>query len=95
MSILVYLRLAVDQKDVPEFERDLAQMDALARAQPGFIWSETLRSPDATATYVILSEWEARDHSRAWEHSPRHEEIMDKWGKRYAQAYKKRRFTSM
>ena len=94
MSLFVYLRLAARPEDVAEFEADLKEMDDLSRVQTGYIWSETLKADESEPTYVVLSEWESREDSRAWEHSPRHDEIIDKWANRYAQPFVRRRFTS-
>jgi heme-degrading monooxygenase HmoA len=94
MSTFVYLRLSSSAEDETDFEADMREMDELSGQQPGYIWSEILTVQGSVPTWVVLSEWESREHSRAWEHSDRHEEIMDKWEKRYASPYVKRRFTS-
>ncbi len=93
MSIFVYLKLAVKSEDVAEFERDMHSMDELSKRAPGFMWSDILKSTTAPNTWIVVSEWEARDNTRAWEHSAAHEEIMKKWDKRYAEKWTKKRYT--
>ncbi|MBI2166136.1 MAG: antibiotic biosynthesis monooxygenase [Chloroflexi bacterium] len=94
MAVLVYLKLFIKVEANSRFEQDLAELDRLARQQPGFTWSEILRPVSQGDEWVILSEWESREHSRAWEHSPRHEEIMRAWAGHYARPYLKRRFST-
>ena len=92
MSIFVYLKLTIKSEDVADFERDLHKMDELSKKASGFMWSETLKASTPN-TWVVLSEWQSRDNTRAWEHSAEHEEIMKKWDERYAEKWIKKRYT--
>ena len=52
-------------------------MVQLSKEQPGFLSVEALRPLGMDSDYVIVSEWESEDAFKAWEHSRRHEEIME------------------
>jgi heme-degrading monooxygenase HmoA len=54
-------------------------MAELAEDQQGYLWSETGRSMEEPSVYIGVSEWDAIDHVRAWEHEAVHEEIQHKW----------------
>ena len=95
MTVVSYLRLPIKQEYVAEFERDMDEMLALVKDQPGFYRAEVLRARDDLDTFVILSEWESRDHIKAWEHSPRHEEIMKLYEDHYREKFRTRKYTPL
>ena len=95
MTVISYLRLPVKQEHLSEFERDLDEMLNLVKSAPGFHRVEVLRLRDDPGTFVILSEWESRDHIRAWEHSPPHEEIMKRYDDRYREEVRTRKYTPL
>jgi heme-degrading monooxygenase HmoA len=94
VSILSYLRFSLtDEADVHEFERDLNAMLGLARAQPGYRWTEMGPSMLDRTVYVVVSEWDDVDHVRAWEHVEEHEGVMERWEPFYREPLSHRRFT--
>lgn len=95
MTVVSYLRLAIKDEYLDEFQRDLDEMLALVKSQPGFYRAEVLQTRHDPNAFVILSEWEDRDHIRAWEHSPRHEEIMRRYEDRYREDVRTRKYTPL
>ena len=93
MSVISYLKLRPKQAFAEQFQRELEELLQLVRQQKGFISVEVLRPTDDGTAYVILSEWETEDDFRAWEHSPRHQEVMDDYNHRTGEGYSKMRMT--
>lgn len=91
MSVVSYLKLIPKAEFVDQFQRELEELGRLVRHQKGFINMEVLRPVDDATALVILSEWETEADFRAWEHSPRHQEIMDDFNHRTGGSYKKMR----
>jgi heme-degrading monooxygenase HmoA len=93
VPILSYLRFALaDEADRATFEQDLFDMLRLATSQPGYQWAEVTRSVTDEAVYVVVSEWDEVEQVRAWEHHPRHEEVIERWAERYREPFVHRRF---
>lgn len=92
VSIFSYLKLSVRPEVKVEFERDLEEMLTLAPQQPGFEGVEVFQLRDDADTYLVLSQWESIDHLRAWEHSPRHDEVLKKHNPRLRQPEEHRRY---
>ncbi|MGH2681767.1 MAG: antibiotic biosynthesis monooxygenase family protein [Actinomycetota bacterium] len=93
MPILSYLRFVLaDEADRATFEQDLFDMLRLAMSQPGYRWAEVTRSVTGEAVYVVVSEWDEVEQVRAWEHHPRHEEVIERWEERYREPFVHRRF---
>ncbi len=92
MSVVSYLKLTPKEGFVQQFRRDLEEFAQLVRAQKGFIQVEILRPLEDANGYVILSEWESEDDFKAWEHSPRHQAVMDDFNHRTGEGYSRMRF---
>lgn len=88
-----YLKLVPKREFVKGFQRDLEQLAQLVRQQKGFINLEILRPLNSDGQFVILSEWESEADFKAWEHSPRHQEIMDDFNHRAGEGYTKMRMS--
>ena len=86
MPILSYLKLSIRDEDTAAFERDLEEMLKLAPRQPGFESQEVYQLRGEPSTYLVLSQWESVDHLRAWEHSPKHEEVIRRNEPRFRQS---------
>lgn len=95
MSYLIYLQLPFHEPDLSEAGVDLQAMEQLARKQQGYVWHQVLRDRADPTTVVVLSEWESRDHYRAFEHHPEHEQIMRKWAQRMRERESVRKFTTL
>ena len=92
MSLLSYLRFHINDEMLSAFHEDVQRMLSMAQRQPGFQWAQNLRDESNRAVHVILSEWDSRDNMRAWEHSPDHEAIMQKYELAYVEPMVHRRF---
>lgn len=95
MAVLSYLRLAIKEEMLPDLQRDLEEMLRLARARPGFQWAQLLRDRENPAVHVVLSQWEAAEDIRAWEHSLQHEAIMQKYDSHYVEKVVHRRYSPL
>ena len=95
MAVLSYLRLAIEEEVLPEFQRDLGEMLRLARGRPGLQWAQLLGDGENPNVHVVLSQWEAVEDIRAWEHSPQHEAIMQKYDPHYAEEVIHRRYSPL
>lgn len=92
-GILAYLRFALSpEADAAAFERDLRAMMALEAEQPGFRRAEVARSLADDRVWVVVSEWDAVEQVRAWEHHPDHEALYDRWEPHYREPLVHRRF---
>jgi heme-degrading monooxygenase HmoA len=91
-TVVSYLKLSPKPALVQEFLQYLDEMTKLVRQHPGFISVEVLQPKDEPGVWVLLSEWESEADFKAWEHSPRHEQVMDDYNKRIGPSYKNMRF---
>ena len=64
-----------------ELEDLLVELRSRAMAQPGYVSGETLRALDDPSLWVVLSTWLDVSLWKAWEASPRRQEIEDKIGR--------------
>ena len=87
MSVVSYLKLIPKPEFLGEFRRDLEELTHAVHQQKGFISVEVLHPMNDANEYVILSEWESEEDFKAWEHSPRHQEILDDFNQRIGQSY--------
>ena len=93
MSVVSYLRFSLAPGfDREDFERDMHAMLALATGQPGYQWAEMGPSMTDPSVYLVVSEWDAVDQIRAWEHEEEHSGVMDKWLPCYREPLVHRRF---
>jgi heme-degrading monooxygenase HmoA len=79
---LSVLQFFVKEAKIETFERDMAEMDELAREQPGYLWSHYGRSM-VDGRYFVISEWGSYEAMKAWEHEARHEAVGDQNEGRY------------
>ena len=91
MSIISYLKLKPKPEFRKQFLQQLDELRKLAHNHPGYINSEVLHPDDDSDAYVILSEWETEDAFRHWEHSARHQEVMDNYNDSTGEGYTKMR----
>ena len=87
MSVVSYLKIKPKQPFVKQFQRELEELTGLVGQQKGFIGVEVLHPTSDADAYVILSEWETEEDFKAWEHSSRHQDIMDEYNLRTGQGY--------
>ena len=91
MSVVSYLKLLPKPQFADQFQRDLDLLLGLVRQQQGFVSVEVLRPADGSGAYVILSEWESEEAFKAWEHSTRHQQVMDDYNQRTGEGYTRMR----
>ena len=70
MRVLVFAQIKPGFEEA--FEAGWAEIDREVSKTPGYIRSELLRRTDRPSSYVLLSEWESREHFLAWEDRPVH-----------------------
>lgn len=87
MSVVSYLKLVPKPEFQTQFEQNLQELLGLVRQQAGFVQVEVLRPADDASAYVILSEWESEAAFKTWEHSARHQVVMDNYNQRAGQGY--------
>lgn len=56
----------------------LAELRLLAKEQPGYISSETLRSLEDPEDFLVISKWETADDWKKWVHSKKRRKIQGK-----------------
>ena len=95
MTVLVYLRLPMKKDAFPEFNKALKDMMELAQKQPGFISAEVFRLQDDETDFLVLSEWESKEQSNAFEHHATHEDVMDKYEDSYNRTWVKKRYVPL
>lgn len=54
----------------------LAELRSQAKKQPGYIFSETLRSLEDPEDFLVISKWEAADDWEKWLHSKKRRQIQ-------------------
>lgn len=71
--------------DVGAYRADAARMGDLARTQPGFISFKSFTAEDGET--VTISEWESRDHARAWHRNAEHAAVQGRGRAEYYESY--------
>ena len=71
--------------DADAYARDAARMEALARAQKGFIAFRRYAADDGEA--LSISEWETEADARAWARHPDHAAIQARGRSAYYESY--------
>ena len=56
----------------------LSELRSLAKKQPGYISSETLRSLEDPEDFLVISKWETADDWKKWVHSKKRRQIQGK-----------------
>ncbi|WP_374529394.1 antibiotic biosynthesis monooxygenase [Novosphingobium sp.] len=70
MFLVVFRNRKRADIDAAAYGADAARMEALARAQPGFLSFKSYTSDDGEV--IALSEWESAEAARAWGMQPDH-----------------------
>lgn len=71
--------------DAAAYAADGARMEALARAQPGFLGFKSYTAEDGEA--VALSEWESEAAARAWGRHAEHAAVQGQGRSDYYESY--------
>jgi heme-degrading monooxygenase HmoA len=85
MYMNLFRHRKVEGFDTEAYARDAARMEALARAQRGFIAFRRYASADGE--FLSMSEWETREDARAWARHPDHVAIQARGRSQYYQTY--------
>ena len=67
------------------YAADAAQMDALARAQPGFLSFKSYTADDGEV--IALSEWANMESALAWRRMAEHAEVQGRGRSEYYESY--------
>lgn len=85
----MYMNVFVSRKragfDAEAYAADAAAMEALARAQPGFLAYKSFIAADGET--LSLSQWESEDHARAWQRQFDHAAVQRRGRAEYYQSY--------
>jgi heme-degrading monooxygenase HmoA len=71
--------------DVAAYAADAARMDALARAQKGFLAFRTYRAEDGET--LSMSEWETEADAQAWRRHAEHAMVQARGRQDYYESY--------
>jgi heme-degrading monooxygenase HmoA len=58
-----------------EFEATFADVAEKVRDTPGLLANVLLRDPTSPGSYIVVSEWETKEHFLGWEDVPSHREL--------------------
>lgn len=85
MFLVVFRNRKRADIDAPAYTADAERMEALARAQPGFVSFKSYVADDGEV--IALSEWADAEAARAWGSHPDHARIQAKGRAEYYQDY--------
>jgi len=85
MYLVVFRNRKRSGVDVAAYTADAARMEALARAQPGFLSFKSFESEDGE--FVAISEWSSEAAVHAWGSHPEHARIQQRGRDEYYQEY--------
>lgn len=85
-AVAVIFRSTRTGEDEAGYAAAAAAMDALARAQPGFLGVDGARGPDGVG--VTVSWWADDDAAIAWRNHPVHADIRDRGRERWYSEYR-------
>ena len=71
--------------DAEAYSADAARMEALARAQKGFISFRRYSAEDGE--FLSISEWETQADARAWARHPEHVKVQARGRSEYYESY--------
>ncbi len=71
--------------DVDAYAADADRMEALARAQKGFISYRSYKAEDGET--LSMSEWETEDDARAWQRHAEHAVVQGRGRSEYYESY--------
>ena len=72
MAVRVMVFATIKPGTGSEFEAAFLEVTRNVRGTPGHIRDELLREDDDPDAYILLSEWESKEHFLAWENDPIH-----------------------
>ena len=67
--IVTMNRILVHEEYGAQFEETFRNRAQLVDAMPGFISNQVLRPTSPSDPYIVLTEWESRQHFEDWVHS--------------------------
>jgi heme-degrading monooxygenase HmoA len=85
MFLVVFRNRKRADLDAAAYSADAARMEALARAQPGFLSFKSYTSDDGEV--IAISEWADADSARAWGSQPDHSRVQARGRAEYYQDY--------
>ncbi len=85
MFLVVFRNRKRADIDAADYARDAAAMEALARAQPGFLSFKSYSSDDGEV--VALSEWADEASAQAWGRQAEHALVQGKGRNSYYERY--------
>ena len=85
MFIAVFRNRKRPEIDAAAYQADAAKMEAMARAQPGFVSFKSYTSDDGEV--IALSEWADAEAARAWGSQPDHAVVQARGRTDYYQDY--------
>ena len=85
MFLVVFRNRKRSGIDGAAYAADAGRMEALARAQPGFVTFKSYEADDGEV--IALSEWESAEAARAWGDQPEHSAVQARGRAEYYQDY--------
>jgi len=85
MFLVVFRNRKRADIDAAAYSADAARMEALARAQPGFVSFKSYVAEDGEV--IALSEWASAEAARAWRAQPDHAGVQARGRTDYYQDY--------
>jgi heme-degrading monooxygenase HmoA len=85
MFLVVFRNRKRADLDAAAYSVDAARMEALARAQPGFVSFKSYTADDGEV--VALSEWTTAEAARSWGRQPDHAVVQARGRADYYQEY--------
>jgi heme-degrading monooxygenase HmoA len=71
--------------DIDAYAADAERMEALARAQKGFISYRSYKAEDGET--LSMSEWETKEDARAWQRHAEHAAVQGRGRSEYYESY--------
>lgn len=85
MYLVVFRNRKRTDISVEAYGADADRMEALARAQPGFLSFKSYVAQDGEV--IALSEWASEDAARAWRRNGDHAEVQARGRSEYYESY--------
>ena len=80
MAVQVLIKRKIVKEKIKEVAKQMVELRSLARAQPGYISSESLQciDPPGDEEYLIRSSWRSDEDWKRWLHSEEREAIQQR-----------------
>ena len=85
MHLVVFRNRKRADLDAAAYAADAERMEALARAQPGYISFKSYTAEDGEV--IALSEWDSAEAARAWGRNPDHAATQGRGRSEYYESY--------